>query len=91
MAFGRFYGITQRLGYASLDAALGANRNAAGQPEDTVCHSGDVALRMTPDAVPALTLHGHSHGRLRSSPRQVEVGLDAWDCRPATLATIRSA
>lgn len=37
----------------------------------------------------ALNLHGHSHGRLRPLPRQADVGVDAWDFRPVTLATIR--
>ncbi len=26
-----------------------------------------------------LNLHGHSHGRLAALPRQVDVGVDAWD------------
>ncbi|HYZ25139.1 MAG TPA: metallophosphoesterase [Rhodopila sp.] len=33
----------------------------------------------------ALNLHGHSHGRLKPLPRQVDVGVDAWDFRPVTL------
>ena len=33
-------------------------------------------------------LHGHSHGRLKPVPRQHDVGVDAWDYRPVTLATI---
>ena len=33
-------------------------------------------------------LHGHSHGRLRPMPRQIDVGVDAWDFRPVTLAQI---
>jgi calcineurin-like phosphoesterase family protein len=35
-----------------------------------------------------LNLHGHSHGRLAPLPRQVDVGVDAWDFRPVTLAEI---
>jgi calcineurin-like phosphoesterase family protein len=35
-----------------------------------------------------LNLHGHSHGRLSPLPRQVDVGVDAWDFRPVTLAQI---
>ena len=35
-----------------------------------------------------LNLHGHSHGRLEPLPRQVDVGVDAWDFRPMTLAQI---
>ena len=33
-----------------------------------------------------LNLHGHSHGRLRPVPRQFDVGVDAWDFVPVTLA-----
>ena len=33
-------------------------------------------------------LHGHSHGRLKPMPRQYDVGVDVWDYRPVTLATI---
>ena len=29
-----------------------------------------------------LNLHGHSHGRLKPLPRQIDVGVDAWDFRP---------
>jgi calcineurin-like phosphoesterase family protein len=36
-----------------------------------------------------LNLHGHSHGRLKPQPRQVDVGVDVWDFRPVTLARIR--
>jgi calcineurin-like phosphoesterase family protein len=35
-----------------------------------------------------IDLHGHSHGRLKPQPRQYDVGVDAWDFRPVTLATI---
>jgi calcineurin-like phosphoesterase family protein len=37
----------------------------------------------------AFDLHGHCHGRLAPQPRQVDVGVDAWDFRPVTLAQIR--
>ena len=33
----------------------------------------------------AVQLHGHSHGRIEPLPRQVDVGVDAWDFRPVTL------
>ena len=36
----------------------------------------------------AWNLHGHSHGRLKPLPRQVDVGVDAWQFRPVTLAEI---
>ncbi len=39
----------------------------------------------------ALNLHGHSHGRLKPLPRQVDVGVDVWDFRPVTLAQIRAS
>jgi calcineurin-like phosphoesterase family protein len=38
----------------------------------------------------ALNLHGHSHGQLKPLPRQVDVGVDVWDFRPATLAQLRA-
>ena len=34
----------------------------------------------------AWNLHGHSHGRLKPLPHQVDVGVDAWNFRPITLA-----
>jgi calcineurin-like phosphoesterase family protein len=36
----------------------------------------------------AINLHGHSHGRLAPMLRQFDVGSDAWDMRPVTLAEI---
>ncbi len=36
----------------------------------------------------AWNLHGHSHGRLKPLPHQVDVGVDAWDFRPVPLATL---
>jgi calcineurin-like phosphoesterase family protein len=36
----------------------------------------------------AINLHGHSHGRLKPLPRQHDVGVDARDWRPVTLAEI---
>lgn len=38
----------------------------------------------------AINLHGHSHGRLKPLTRQCDVGVDAWDFRPTTLAEIRA-
>ena len=37
----------------------------------------------------ALNLHGHSHGRLHPQARQYDVGVDAWDFRPVTLAELK--
>lgn len=36
----------------------------------------------------ALDLHGHSHGRLKPMPRQVDVGVDVWNWRPVGLEQI---
>jgi calcineurin-like phosphoesterase family protein len=36
----------------------------------------------------AIDLHGHSHGRLKPMPRQFDVGVDARDWRPVTLAAL---
>ena len=36
----------------------------------------------------AIDLHGHSHGRLEPLPRQVDVGVDAWEFRPIGLDEI---
>ena len=33
----------------------------------------------------AVNLHGHSHGRLKPLPRQIDVGVDVWDFRPQAL------
>jgi calcineurin-like phosphoesterase family protein len=38
----------------------------------------------------SLNLHGHCHGRLEPVPRQVDVGVDVWGFRPATLPEILS-
>ncbi|HET8997041.1 MAG TPA: metallophosphoesterase [Acetobacteraceae bacterium] len=38
----------------------------------------------------ALNLHGHSHGRLKPVPRQIDVGVDVWGFRPVTLAQLRA-
>jgi len=39
----------------------------------------------------AIDLHGHSHGRLKPMPRQVDVGVDVWDFRPISLDQILAA
>ena len=36
----------------------------------------------------AINLHGHSHGRLKSPRRQIDVGVDVWDFRPVRLAEV---
>ena len=36
----------------------------------------------------AWNLHGHSHGRLKPLPHQVDVGVDAWNFRPVPLAAL---
>ena len=51
-----------------------------------LCH---YALRTWRDmARGAWNLHGHSHGRLKPLLRQADVGVDAWQFRPVTLAEI---
>ncbi len=35
-----------------------------------------------------IDLHGHSHGRLTPQPRQCDVGVDAWNFRPVSIAQI---
>jgi calcineurin-like phosphoesterase family protein len=39
----------------------------------------------------SLNLHGHSHGRLKSLPRQTDVGVDCWEFRPITVRQMRGA
>ena len=39
----------------------------------------------------AWNLHGHSHGRLKPLPHQADVGVDAWDFSPVTLAAITAS
>ncbi len=36
----------------------------------------------------SINLHGHSHGKLKEATRQYDVGVDVFDFRPVTLATI---
>jgi calcineurin-like phosphoesterase family protein len=36
----------------------------------------------------SINLHGHSHGRLKPLPRQFDVGVDAQNLRPVTLAEL---
>jgi calcineurin-like phosphoesterase family protein len=36
----------------------------------------------------AINLHGHSHGRLKSLPRQYDVGVDTWSFRPIKLTDL---
>jgi calcineurin-like phosphoesterase family protein len=33
----------------------------------------------------SINLHGHSHGKLKPLPRQIDVGVDAWEFRPVSL------
>ena len=36
-------------------------------------------------------LHGHSHGRLKPQPRQLDVGVDAWAFQPLPVEAIPAA
>lgn len=36
----------------------------------------------------SINLHGHSHGRLASMTRQIDVGVDVWDFRPVSLERV---
>jgi calcineurin-like phosphoesterase family protein len=36
----------------------------------------------------AFNLHGHSHGRLKALPRQIDVGVEAWGFRPRGLTDL---
>jgi calcineurin-like phosphoesterase family protein len=36
----------------------------------------------------SVNLHGHSHGRMKPLPRQIDVGVDVWDFRPVRLAEL---
>lgn len=38
----------------------------------------------------AVNLHGHSHGALRTQPRQYDVGVDVWNFTPVTFEQIRT-
>ncbi len=38
----------------------------------------------------SLDLHGHSHNMLKPLARQFDVGVDAWDFAPVTLAQMRA-
>jgi calcineurin-like phosphoesterase family protein len=42
-------------------------------------------------ATGAINLHGHSHGRLKRVPRQLDVGVDVWDFRPIPLDKVLAA
>ncbi|MDX7953650.1 metallophosphoesterase [Lichenihabitans sp. Uapishka_5] len=37
-----------------------------------------------------LNLHGHSHGLLKTAPKQYDVGVDVWAFHPVTLEQIRA-
>lgn len=39
----------------------------------------------------SVDLHGHSHGKLKPLPRQVDVGVDAWDFAPVSLERVIEA
>lgn len=39
----------------------------------------------------SVNLHGHSHGRLKPLPRQLDVGVDVWDGRPISVEQVLAA
>jgi calcineurin-like phosphoesterase family protein len=36
----------------------------------------------------SINLHGHSHGKLKPQPRQVDAGVDVWNFRPVQLTEL---
>jgi calcineurin-like phosphoesterase family protein len=39
----------------------------------------------------SINVHGHSHGKLKSLPRQIDVGVDAWEYRPVSAEAVVQA
>ena len=37
-----------------------------------------------------INLHGHSHGRLKPQPRQIDVGVDVWGFQPVPIQSVIS-
>lgn len=74
----------------------GAINLALGSHEVLACHfpyEGDTqAIDRYPEARPvdegAWLLHGHVHEQWRQHHRMINVGCDAWDCRPVDEATL---
>ena len=58
----------------------------AGCPSSTTTSSGGTWNRIGDGS---LDLHGHSHNMLKPAARQFDVGVDAWDFTPVTLAQMR--
>ena len=52
----------------------------------TLCHYGMRVWNRCHHG--ALMLYGHSHGSLPGNAQSLDVGADAWDFRPVTLAEI---
>ena len=69
-------------GPASATTPSSTSTAAASSSATTRCAPGTAST-----AAPS-QLHGHSHGRLKPLPRQVDVGVDAWDFRPVSLDEI---
>ncbi|MBC7954167.1 MAG: hypothetical protein H7Z12_20410 [Rhodospirillaceae bacterium] len=61
--------------FAAMDEALIELWNATVNPDDHIWHLGDFARGNTGAAI---------------LPRQADVGADVWDCRPVTLAEIKT-
>ncbi len=76
-------GTTVQTGWASVRAYAEIDVDGAGL---VLCHYAFRTWRNM--ARGWRNLHGHSHGRLAPMTRQTDVGVDAWDFRPVTLAQI---
>ena len=78
-------GTLKALGWASVGHYAEIDENGTGL---ILCH---YAFR-TWNAMGrgTLNLHGHSHGLLKTAPKQYDVGVDVWEFRPVTLDEIRS-
>lgn len=87
-----------------MNEALVENWNAVVRKGDVVYHLGDFALGTVERATEfagrlngksshhgSWQLYGHSHNSLKDDPHslQLDVGVDAWDYRPASFEEVR--
>lgn len=72
-----------------IQLAIGANSVAACHfPYRGDSHDQDRYVEHRPVDAGQWLLHGHVHERWRQSGRMINVGIDAWDCRPVGEAEI---